>query len=503
MKRGAVILIGILVLAAVGWFIGSGLIERTDVFLEDYSVSEDGKEIRLKVGVSGSMGYTRGFRSKGGGGIKPYYLKFYSGFGGFNSRLGAKNEFTLKLEPGDREIYFNSSEGGYKLVLYKDEISGEWKRSEDKAREDKAREEEEREEEILEKQIAEKLASMTLEEKVSQLFIITPEALTGEVNVTEAGAETKTALTKYSVGGLIYFPENIVSEEQIKEMTANQQRYAEEQIGLPLFISTDEEGGTVTRVAGNENFAVSQVGDMCEVGETKDTGKAYEVGDTIGSYLSQLGLNLDFAPVADVLTNPENTVVKKRSFGNEAELVSEMVIKELTGMQQHMVYGCVKHFPGHGATLGDTHNGYAYTDKTWEELKKNEIIPFQKAIEAGVSFVMVGHISTPQATGDDVPASCSPKMIGEYLRNELGYDGIVITDALNMKAVTDQYASDEAAVRVLQAGGDMLLMPEDFEAAYRGVITAVQEGKITETRLDESLKRILRIKLKMLQEKNE
>ncbi len=158
------------------------------------------------------------------------------------------------------------------------------------------------------------------------------------------------------------------------------------------------------------------------------------------------------------------------------------------------MYGCIKHFPGHGATLGDTHNGYAYTDKSWEELKASDIIPFQRCIAEGISFVMVGHISLPQAIGDDVPASCSQTAIQGYLRGELGYQGIVLTDALNMGAIVDQYSSAQAVVKAFQAGSDMLLMPADFRNAYQGVLDAVNQGTISQERLNESVTRILKVK---------
>lgn len=175
-------------------------------------------------------------------------------------------------------------------------------------------------------------------------------------------------------------------------------------------------------------------------------------------------------------------------------MVSEMVRKNLEGLKSQKVYGCVKHFPGHGATRGDTHQGYAYTDRSWEELKSSDVIPFQDSIAWGVEFVMVGHISLPQVTGTDIPASLSSYVIGRLLREELGYDGIVLTDALNMQAVTGQYTSSQAAVEAILAGNDMILMPMDFHSAYEGILDAVARGAITQERLDESLRRILKVK---------
>lgn len=350
---------------------------------------------------------------------------------------------------------------------------------------------------LLEQQVSEKLASMTLEEKVAQIFIITPETLTDSSDVTQAGERTKAALDKYPIGGFIYFKDNIVSEEQVTAMIAAQQQYSRERIGLPLFISVDEEGGKVARIGGCDAIDVPRIENAAEIGSSGNSQEAYEAGDSIGEYLARMGFNLDYAPVADVLTNPENTVVKDRSFGNNPALVSEMVLENLAGLEENGVYGCVKHFPGHGATTGDTHEGYAYTNKTWTEMKENEIIPFRDAIEQGVDFVMVGHISCPNITGDNTPASLSKIMIEDYLKGELGYENIVITDALNMQAVTEQYSSAEAAVTALHAGVDILLIPEDFHEAYEGVVDAVQQGELTEERIDASVEKILRAKMRM------
>ena len=351
--------------------------------------------------------------------------------------------------------------------------------------------------EELQEKVQAKLSSMSLEEKVAQLFLITPEALTGAGTVTQAGEATKAALEQYPVGGLIYFQGNIVSEQQVTDMIAKQQQFSQERIGLPLLISVDEEGGQVTRVASCAKIDVPKFEDTAQIGASGDSSKAHASGQAIGSYLSRMGFNLDFAPVADTLTNPDNTVVKRRSYGSDPQTVAEMAVQNLKGLESQGVYGCIKHFPGHGATLGDTHNGYAYTDKSWEDLKASDLIPFQRCVAEGVSFVMVGHISLPQAIGDDVPASCSQTAIQGYLRGELGYQGIVLTDALNMGAIVDQYSSAQAAIKAFQAGSDMLLMPADFRSAYQGVLDAVNQGSISQERLNESVTRILKIKMQI------
>ena len=339
--------------------------------------------------------------------------------------------------------------------------------------------------------------SMSLEEKVAQLFLVQPEAIVDIGTATAAGDATKQAINKTPVGGFVYFSDNLQSEQQVQDMLRNVQKYSEDRIGLPAFLSVDEEGGTVARVASTGRFDVTDVGDMAKIGASGDVQQARQAGETIGSYLSELGFNLDFAPDADVLTNPDNTVVKKRSFGSDPQVVSDMSFAVAQGLAQHQVHSVYKHFPGHGATAGDTHQGYAYTDKTLDELKQSELIPFENAIQNNAAFIMAAHISAPRVTGDDTPASLSKTMITDILRGQMGYDGIVVTDAMNMGAVTEQYTSAQAAVKALQAGADIVLMPEDFQEAYQGVLDAVKDGTLTEQRINESVTRIVKVKVHM------
>lgn len=352
-------------------------------------------------------------------------------------------------------------------------------------------------EETDEEYVLRKLDSMTLEEKVAQMFMITPEALTGYGTVTQAGDVTRQALEEYPVGGIIFFENNVVNPEQLTQMTANLQSYSKERMDLPLFIGIDEEGGKVSRIAKNANFPVPTVPYMSEIGASLDYNRAYEAGKTIGQYLKQYGCNINFAPDADVITNPENTVVAERSFGSDPQVVANMALQYIAGLEENQVLSCMKHFPGHGATTGDTHAGYSYTMDTLEEME-DELYPFQQGISQDISFIMVSHIAAPNVTGDEVPASLSKILITDILRNQLGYDGIIITDAMNMNAIVQQYGSGEAAVKSILAGSDILLMPKDFKTAYQSVILSVQQGTITEERINDSVKRILMIKNKKL-----
>lgn len=344
------------------------------------------------------------------------------------------------------------------------------------------------EKDLLEEVVDSCIAQMPLEDKVAGLFLITPEALTGANTVTAAGSKTEEALEKYPVGGLIYFKQNIQSEAQLKEMissTASKSKY-------PLFFAVDEEGGSVTRLAA-AGLNVPKVEPMAEIGASGDAEAAYTAGNTIGSYLGEYGVNLNFAPVADV-AEAGHPALGNRSFGPDAAQDAQMVKAAVTGMQDAGISACIKHFPGLGSAAEDTHEMAAVSNRTLEELRAQDLLPFQAGIDAGVDMVMVGHISLPAVIGDETPASLSGVVIHDILRQELSYNGVVITDALRMKAVSEQYTSAEAAVMTLQAGADMILMPENFQEAYEGVLAAVGDGTLTEERITESLERIYRVK---------
>lgn len=355
------------------------------------------------------------------------------------------------------------------------------------------------EEDGLEEKVASYLDGMTLEEKVAQLFIVTLEVLTGsEEALTVAGEDFAAAFDRLPVGGFIFMGDNLVDGEQTGALLSAVQECSRERLGLPAFACVDEEGGTVTRISGTGKFRVPTIGDMARIGKKNDPDRAYDTGVKIGTYLRELGFNVDFAPVADVLTNPDNQVVKLRSFGNDPNVVANMAASVAAGLASQHILGTYKHFPGHGATAADTHEGYAYTERTKEQLFAKELVPFADGIARGIPFIMVAHISLPNVTGDDTPASLSPVIVDGILRGEMGYDGIVVTDALDMGAIVQEYSSAETAVKALGAGADILLAPEDFTEAWQGVLSAVSDGTLPEERIDESVKRVLRVKLGLL-----
>lgn len=359
---------------------------------------------------------------------------------------------------------------------------------------------EEEHEEGLKKEAEDILSEMTLEEKVYQMFIITPEQLTGVKPATTAGSVTKDSLQKYPVGGLAYFSPNLVNAGQTSEMLENSQGYALEIEGLPLFLCVDEEGGRIARVANNASFGLSKTKAM---GKMESEEEAFEAGSAIGGYLSDLGFNVDFAPDADVLTNPENKVIGNRSFGDDPAKVAEYATAYSDGLHQSGVLSTFKHFPGHGATAGDTHDGFAYIDKTLEELKENELIPFAFARNEDVDLVMVSHISVPAVLGDDTPCTLSRYMVTDLLRGEMHYEGLVVTDAMNMGAITKAYDNDQAVIDAVRAGVDLILMPVDFQSASEAVIAATESGEIDQASIDESVKRIIVKKLYLMEKMKE
>lgn len=329
------------------------------------------------------------------------------------------------------------------------------------------------------------LSGMTLREKLCQLMIVRPETLTGESPVTAAGETTRLALESYPVGGLIYSVDNLVTQEQTREMITNTQSYSE----IPLFISADEEGGNVGRLM--YKLGTTWVNDMYSY---KDMGEdtAYANAYTIGSDMVSCLFNTDFAPVADVWTNPENTVIGDRAYSDDFAQASELVAAAVRGFTDAGVVCCVKHFPGHGDTSTDTHEGAAVVDKSLDELRAGELLPFESGIEAGVDMVMVGHITVTAV--DNEPATISKAVITDLLREELGWDGVVITDSLDMGALAG-YDNGEVCVKFLEAGGDILLGVPDIEAALTALETAVTDGRLTESRIDESVMRILTLKI--------
>ena len=351
------------------------------------------------------------------------------------------------------------------------------------------------------------LQQMTLREKVGQMFYVRPECLDTTIHFNRPGGidESSDDITKirlqavnetmrgvsekYPVGGIILYAHNIEDEAQLAQFIPEIRALN----GSPL-LCIDEEGGRVARIGRNSNFNVKTYESMGAIGATGDPQNAYECGNTIGTYLKHYGFDIDFAPVADVNTNPENIVIGARAFSDNPEIAAPMVTSYLQGLKDAGVTGCIKHFPGHGDTKADTHFGYAQSLKTWAEMLSCEMTTFKAGIAWGAQLIMTAHIATPNVTGTDIPATMSSIILQDKLRGELGYRNIIITDGMEMGAITQQYTNAEAAVGTLLAGADIVLGPQNFVGAFDAVIKAVEDGTLTEERINQSVRRILKLK---------
>ena len=346
------------------------------------------------------------------------------------------------------------------------------------------------------------LQQMTLREKVGQMIYVRLESLDTTVHwnvyadlqenpLLEVNNTIRKINAKYPVGGIILYAWNIKDEPQLARLVSDIRSLN----GNPL-LCIDEEGGRITRIAQNPNFDVEVVGPMGNIGKTGNPENAYHAGNVIGKYLTKYGFDIDFAPVADVNTNPENIIIGDRAFSDDPQVAAPMVVNYLQGLKDAGVTGCIKHFPGHGDTKADTHFGYASTQKTWQEMLQCEMITFKAGIQWGCQLIMTAHIGAPNVTGSDVPSTLSPIVLQDKLRGELGYQNIIVTDGMEMGAITQQYTSAEAAVGSILAGVDIVLGPRNFMEAFDAIVRAVEQGVISEERINQSVRRILQLKKK-------
>ncbi|MFF3610381.1 glycoside hydrolase family 3 protein [Streptomyces sp. NPDC002580] len=349
------------------------------------------------------------------------------------------------------------------------------------------------------------ISRMTLEEKVGQLFVMrvyghsatAPDQADIDANLEEIGVRTAAELiAKYRVGGIIYFAwaHNTRDPHQIAALSNGIQRASLEQPrGLPLLISTDQEHGIVARVG---KPATLFPGAMA-LGAGGSRADAREVGRVGGAELRALGIRQDYSPVADVNVNPANPVIGVRSFGADPDAVAGLVAAEVKGYQASGVAATAKHFPGHGDTAVDSHFGFPVITHSRELWSTLDAVPFRAAIRAGIDSIMTAHIMVPALDPAGDPATLSHPILTGILRGELGYDGLVVTDALGMEGVRTKYGDDRVPVLALKAGVDQLLNPPDLDVAWNAVLNAVRGGELTEARLDESILRVLRLKSKL------
>nr|WP_276576364.1 beta-N-acetylhexosaminidase [Caldicoprobacter algeriensis] len=328
---------------------------------------------------------------------------------------------------------------------------------------------------------------MTLEEKVGQMLIVGFDGL-------EPSRAIKDMIQNYHVGSVILFPRNVKDSVQLVSLI-NQLKALNKNNRLPLIISADQEGGKVHRLpADATRFPANLI-----LGRRNSAQLAYDVGRVTAAEMRAYGFNLNFAPVLDILSNPKNTVIDDRALDTAPDIVARLGVALMKGLRDGGVIPVIKHFPGHGDTVMDSHVDLPILNHDMQRLRSFELIPFKRAIEEGADMVMVAHILFPNITQEKVPASLSREVITGVLRQELGFDGVVISDDMEMGAIQKHYGIEDAAVRAVLAGTDIVSICHTYEKqkqAFEALIKAVDDGTIPMERIDESVKRIITLKLK-------
>ena len=341
---------------------------------------------------------------------------------------------------------------------------------------------------VLEDMVASQIAGMSIEQKVAALFFVTPEQLLGiETPVTEVGSSVSEKLNQYPVGGIVLKEGNITSAEGLSEMVSNLQVFTQNS----LFIGISDEGGEDSPFITSgisENVIASQK----EIAESLGNTGAYSAGISLGSELKQFGFNVDFAPLADVSLK-DGSIAEQKGFGKDAATNAELARNVVKGLTDQSIFAGVKYFPGYGDATQEGNGGQIISQRTRDDLKE-EYAPYQEAIYAGANFLMISLLSLPKIRGDKRPASLSPEIITDIVRDEWGYDGIVITDYMDKSCIYQKYTYAEAAVGAIEAGADMILSTKNFAKSYNGILDAVKKGQLTEERIDQSLTRIYKVK---------
>ncbi|MER5420633.1 beta-N-acetylhexosaminidase [Streptosporangium roseum] len=338
------------------------------------------------------------------------------------------------------------------------------------------------------------LARMSVEDKVGQLFMpvlygSAADTVSGE-NQARFGVGTPAkAVARYRPGGVILFPwaGNVKNVRQVVALTNGLQKASPE---IPLLIGADQENGRVSRMAP----LVTEMPGASVIGSTGDPSLARKAAKVTGTELRALGINLDFAPVADVNINPRNPVIGPRAYGSDPKKVAPMVAAAVQGFHDAGIASTAKHFPGHGDTNVDSHSGLPVIQHSLSQWNKLDAPPFAAAIGKNIDAIMSAHVVMPKLDPSGDPATLSKPILTGLLREKLGFDGVVSTDALDMAGVRKKYGDGQVAVRAIQAGVDLLLMPPDFPKAYGAVLAAVKSGKISTARLDQSVRRLLKLK---------
>lgn len=336
------------------------------------------------------------------------------------------------------------------------------------------------------------IAAMNTSQLVGQLIIPAMIYDAAGAPIRRVTDEVRSLMEEVQPGGFLLFGENIESPGQVRDFVSELQSLS----AIPLFIAVDQEGGIVRRVVPTASMPVTAIPSASRVGRSADPDLAYDLASVVARELAVLGINVNLAPVADVLTNPDNPAIGSRAFGSDPELVAEMVVATVKGLQANGVGSVIKHFPGHGDTIVDSHVGIASVSHSIARLTEVELVPFIRGIEAGADAVLTGHISVPAVTGDETPATLSGEITRGLLRDRLGFEGVIMTDALTMGALTNHYTFDEIVLGAFVAGADILLRPGDPQRAHATIMAAVEAGEIDIEEIRASVRRVLRMKIR-------
>ena len=339
-------------------------------------------------------------------------------------------------------------------------------------------------------EIQSKLDTMSLDEKIGQMLMPAYRYNNGR-KVVQVDENIAAELEMYKIGNIIIFDENMSSVAQTKDLIAEFKRLIFQNCGIMPFISIDEEGGMVSRLGKSgiiADYYIPSARSMAAKGTVRENCTK------IALNLKALGFNMDFAPDADVDTNPDNPIIGDRAFSSDPEEAAEYMLEAAKTLEENGIIPVIKHFPGHGDTQTDSHLGMAVLPHDMSRLESIELVPFKKAAENDVPVIMVGHLTTPKISENGLPASLNPDIINGLLREDLGFDGVVITDSMEMGAIENLYGNADAAVMAVKAGSDILLMPPDVPTAFNAVKNAVENGEISRENIDDSVYRILKLK---------
>ena len=338
------------------------------------------------------------------------------------------------------------------------------------------------------------IRSMGVKEKIGQLLVIEPDVLlSNDSNNTYSVTQyMRNEYEKYPVAGFILMHDNIKNPSQLNYLTKELLTIG----SIKSFIGVEEEGGDHLRIAGTNEFNLTKTPSMKDLAQNGEPGEIKQAMSEIGKYLFTYNINFDLAPVADVLTAKSGSIIGSRSFGSDPAKAAQFVKAAVEGLHEHQIMSAAKHFPGHGSVSGDSNIQSIDINKTWEEMLESDIVPFKAAIEAGTDMIVVSHLAAQKVTGDDLPSSLSYEIMTKKLRQELGFDGIIMTDSFSADVIANTYTPGAAAVTAIKAGADIVALSDSYKEAFNSILKALNEGTLSMKRVNESVWRVLKTKEK-------